>query len=935
LSLDTSNLARVRLVGRAKEQRVVDALLYGARRGLSAALVVRADPGMGKTALLEYMVESATDFQVLRVSGVESEMELGFAALDQLCRPLADRFDRLPDPQAAALAVSFGHRNGESPDRFLVGLGVLTLLSDLADEGPVLCVVDDAQWLDQASAQVLGFVGRRLEAESVVLVIGCRASDDRTELSGLEVLSLGRLSDADAQELLGSALAGGFDPAVRDRIVAEAQGNPLALLELPRSAVASELAGGFGVPDGAAVSGRVEASFRRRIQRLPMQTQRLLLVAAAEPHGDPDLLRAAAGRLGLRADASAPAEAAGLLRVRERVVFRHPLVRSAVYGSAVDRDRRAVHQALAEATDPESDPDRRAWHRAAAAVEPDEEVAAELERSAERAHARGGQAAAAAFLERAAALTPDRARRAKRALAAARAKLIAGSSEAARRLAAMAEAGPLDPLDGARVEVLQAQTALYPTYRPEAPRLLVQAARRLAPLDAALSRETYLEALDAATSAGRLGEEGGLRRAAAAALAAPPAPEPPRPVDVLLDGRATRLVEGAAAGFPKLKQALAALHSDPDIRFFWLRLAMISAQDVGNDDTWQMLANREVQVARKTGSLTSLPGALEHLALLNTFAGHFDDAAATIEEANAIGSAIGAASRRYAPLFLAGWRGRLHETTTLIDNALRYASAAGEGLIITNAEYAEGIQRMGLGHYEMALEASLKAAEHGEGTIFWLSLLDVIEAAVRTNKPHVAVSALEQLSTITRASGTEWALGVEARSRALVCEDRQEAESLYGEAIERLGRTTIAVDLARAHLLYGEWLRRERRRTDARQHLQRAYDMFSAMGAEAFADRVAGELQATGARRRKRSVQTAPQLTPQQAQVALLASQGHTNLQIGAQLFISPKTVEHHLRGVFAVLDITSRAQLAGALEKSKASGAGSKIAATPRQFPR
>jgi DNA-binding CsgD family transcriptional regulator len=918
----------MRLVGRAKEQQVLDALLDAARQGLSGALVLRGDPGIGKTALLDYAAESATDFNVLRVVGIESEVELGFAALDQLCRPMAERFDRLPDPQAAALAVSFGRRSGESPDRFLVGLAVLTLLSDLAEKGPVLCVVDDAQWLDQASAQVLGFVARRLEAESVVFVVGGRTSDERRELSGLPVLALGGLSDAHSCELLASALAGRFDKGVQDRIVAEAGGNPLALLELPCSSIPAELAGGFGVPEAATVSGRVEDTFRRRIEGLPVQTQQLLLLAAAEPVGDPDLLRAAAGRLGLGADASGPAEAAGLLRVRGRVTFRHPLVRSAVYGSAADSDRRAVHQAIADVTDPATDPDRRAWHRAVASIGLDEDVALELQRSAERARARGGKAAEAAFLERATALSPDRACRSVRALAAAQAKLMAGSPEAACQLASLAEAGPLDPLDGARAELLLAQTALYPTFRPDAAGLLVHAARRLAPLDAALSRQTYFEAIQAALFAGRLGHEGGLRAAGEAALAAPPAPVPPRPVDLLLDGWATRLVEGAAAGFPTLKQALSACRTETDVR--WIGTGL----ELWDDDTWGVLASRLVQVARETGALTGLPVALNHLALLHTFGGHFGAAAAVIQEADAICSAIGAAPRPYARLLLAAWRGGLQETTALIANAIRDVTASGEGLVIMFAECAGAIQHIGLGRYDLALASALKASGTEEPLFASLSLPNVIEAAVRDNKPDVAVPALQQLSTITRASGTQWALGVEARSQALLCEDRHEAEKLYGEAIERLGNCTIAVELARAQLLYGEWLRRERRPTDAREHLRTAHDMFSAMGATAFADRVGRELRATGERARKRSVPTTLQLTPQQAVVAKLASQRQTNPEIGAQLFISPRTVEYHLRAVFAALGITSRNQLAGALEQRKASRPDAKIAAAQRRSP-
>jgi DNA-binding CsgD family transcriptional regulator len=904
----------VRLVGRANEQQAIDSLLEGARQGLSAALTFRGEPGIGKTALLDYATESAADFQVLRVAGVESEMELGFAALEQLCRPMAAHFERLPDPQATALKVSLGLRSGESPDRFLVGLAVLTMLSELAGQGPVLCAVDDAQWLDQASAQVFGFVARRLEAESTVLLLAGRSSDNRTELSGLPVLALGGLSEADAGQLLSLALAGRLDQGVHNRIVAEAQGNPLALLELPRASVPTELAGGFGIPESAAVAGRVEESFRRRIEQLPGPTQRLLLLAAAEPVGDPDLLRAAARKLGLDADAAGPAETAGLLRVRGRVAFRHPLVRSAVYGSATDHDRRVVHRAIAEVTDPGTDPDRRAWHQAGASSAPDEDVAAELERSAERAQARGGVAAAAAFLERATALTPEPGRRARRALAAARAKLMAGSSDATRKLAAVAEAGPLDPLDSARLDLLLAQTAIYPTFQAVAPRLLVNAARRLAPLDAALSRETYLEAIQAALYAGRFGEEGGLRAVAEAALAAPPAPLAPRPVDLLLDALATRYVDGDAAGVPMLQEALAAFRSESNIQ--WLAAAMRSAIDLA-DEGWSVLANHTVQVARQNGTLAVMPRTLMQLAAVHTFSGRFDAAAAAIQEADAISAAIGAPMVPHTRVFLAGWRGRLDETTALTAAAVADATPREEGLVITTSELARAIQRNGLGHYDEALEAALKASFPEQHLWTVWALPEVIEAAVRTGKPEVATTALERLSTITQAIGTDWAAGIEARSRALLCDDGQEADRLYREAIERLGHTTIAVDLARAHLLYGEWLRRERRRTDARHHLRTAHDMFTAMGAEAFADRVARELRATGERARKRSAETTFQLTPQQAQIAQLASEGHTNPEIAAQLFISPRTVEYHLRGVFTALGITSRNQLAGALDRS------------------
>jgi len=400
-------------LGRSNERDVLYELLRGAREGFSAALVLRGDPGIGKTALLDHAADAATDFQVTRVTGVESEIELGFAALHQLCFQMVDRFDRLPDPQAEALRVALGVQNGLAPDRFLVGLAVLSLLSDVANDGPVLWVVDDAQWLDEESKQVLGFVARRIGAESVVLLFGERTSVDVSTLAGLPEIVLAGLLDSDARELLASALPGRFDERVQERIVAEARGNPLALLELPRGSTPAELAGGFGT---RSVSARVEDGFRRRVGRLPSQTRQLMLMAAAEPLGDVALLRTAARQLGLAAGAAGPAEDEGLLRIRRHAAFRHPLVRSAIYHAASPEARRTVHRALGDVTDATRDPDRRAWHMAQAATQPDEGLAADLERSADRAKARGGFAAAAAFLELAARLTPEAGPRASRTL---------------------------------------------------------------------------------------------------------------------------------------------------------------------------------------------------------------------------------------------------------------------------------------------------------------------------------------------------------------------------------------------------------------------------------------------------------------------------------------------------------------------------------------
>jgi hypothetical protein len=516
------------LLDRLPERAALSQLTDAARAGRSGVLVLRGEPGAGKTALLEWAIESAAGLRVVRVAGVESEMELAFAALQQLYAPMLDKLAGLPDPQRAALGVAFGLTTGAAPDRFLVGLAALSLLSEAAEQQPLLCVIDDAQWLDQASAQALAFVARRLLAEPVALVFATREPGE--EYRGLPQLPVGGLQEGDARELLSSVIGGPLDERIRDRILAETRGNPLALLELPQGV--PEVPGVphvAGLPELAGLPGRIEDSFRGRLEVLPAATRWLMLVAAAEPAGDPALVWRAAERLGIGAEAVAPAADAGLLAIGERVVFRHPLVRSAVYRAASPAERRAAHQALAGATDPQADPDRRAWHRAQATPGPDEDVAAELERSAGRAEARGGLAAAAAFLERAAALTLDPARRAERALGAAQATYQAGAFHETLGLLATAEAGPPDQLRRARADLLRGEIAFSSSRGSDAPPLLLKAARQFEPLDSRLARETYLDALAAATFAGRLSLGGGMREVAEAARMAPPPPGPARP----------------------------------------------------------------------------------------------------------------------------------------------------------------------------------------------------------------------------------------------------------------------------------------------------------------------------------------------------------------------------------------------------------------------
>ena len=613
---------RPALRGRRSERETLDRLLDGVRAGQSRVLVLRGETGVGKSALLDHLRARASGCRIARAMGVESEMELAFAGLHQLCAPMLEGVERLPGPQRDALRTAFGLSAGETPDRFLVGLAVLGLLSDAAEERPLVCVVDDAQWLDRTSIQTLSFVARRLLAESVAMVFAVRDSADGPDLAGLPEMALGGLGGDDARALLDSAMRGPLDERVRDRIVAETRGNPLALLELPRGLTHAELAGGFGIPGARPLAGRIEESFLKRVRTLPAETQRLLLTAAAEPVGDASLLWRAAGRLGLGTHAAEPAEAAGLIEIGSRVRFRHPLVRSAAYRAASPQERRQVHGALAEATDPGADPDRRAWHRAQATLGPDEDVAEELERSAGRAQGRGGVAAAAAFLERATELTPDPGRRASRALAAAQAKFDAAAPDSAFDLLTTAEMVPLDALQRARLERLRARIAFARRRGSDAPPLLLDAATRLEALDAGLARETHLEALGATIFVGRLNRDTGVREAARAARAAPPGSQPPGPLDLLLDGLATRYTETYEAGAPLLGQALRAFRlevgrREAGVRWLWLACPVAPepiALELWDDETWHELATRAVAVARDSGALTVLPIALSYRA---------------------------------------------------------------------------------------------------------------------------------------------------------------------------------------------------------------------------------------------------------------------------------------------------------------------------------
>jgi DNA-binding CsgD family transcriptional regulator len=878
-------------------------------------LVLRGEAGVGKTALLDYLQELASDCRVVRAAGVEQEMELPFAGLHALCAPVLDRLEHLPGPQRAALATAFALSIGEAPDRFLVALGVLSLLAEVAEEEPLVCLVDDAQWLDRVSAQTLAFVARRLFAERVLLVFVVRdGSDD--EFAGLQSLAVRGLSRIQARALLDSALTWPLDEQVRERIVIETRGNPLALLELTRSLTPTDVAGGFGLPETSALTGRIMEGYVSRFRSLPSDSQRVVLAAAAEPTGDLIVLWRALELLGIDREAAAEAEAAGLLELGAQVRFRHPLIRSAVYRSTSRRERAEVHGALARATDPEADPDRRVWHRAAAASGPDEDVALELERSASRAQARGGLSAAAAFLQRAVALTNEPAQRTDRALTAAVASLHAGDFENALMLAAVAQAEPLDEPRQARAELVRGQVAFASGMGRDAPPLLLKAAKRLEPIDVDLARKTYLDAWGAALFAGVLATSGGLLEVSQAARAAPRSAGEVGPSDLLLDGLATLITDGRDAAAPTLRRATRAFASEAisaEESFRWGWLATLPAEVLWDDGSWHAINVRQVQRAREVGALARLPLALTAQAILATWWGDFASAATAIDEADSVAEATQTRIAPLGALMLASCRGRA-EAASLIDSTVEALTAAGQGGAVQYAQWVAAILYNGQGRYEQALAAAEQACDD-EFELFlsaW-ALPELIEASVKSGKAQLTGDALERLARSTTAAGTDWALGVEARSRALLAAG-DGAEASYREAIERLGRTRFRSEFARAHLLYGEWLRGENRRSDARAELQTAYDMLTGIGMEAFAERARVELLAVGATARKQSVEQREQLTAQEAQIARLARDGLTNPEIGVRLFLSHRTVEWHLHKVFAKLGVTSRRDLRRAL---------------------
>ena len=903
-------------LGRQTECDRLDQLIAEVGASRSRALVVRGEAGIGKTVLLDYTAQrAAAHGRVVRANGVETEMELPFAGFHQLVLPILDRVQFLPDPQRQAIETAFGQRSGGPADGLMVALAGLNLLSAVSVTEPTFCIIDDAQWLDQVSLNTLLFISRRLLAEPIGLVFAVRG--DLGSFGALPELRVTGLRDRDALQLLASVVRGPFDPRVSRRILAETHGNPLAITQLARGRDPLARGAGFGPSAGMPLSGQIEQSFRRRYEVLPATTRRLLLLASAEPLGDPALLRRAATVLGLSGDAVVDADTGGLMSIGLQVQFEHPLARSAVYAAAAPDEQRQAHRALAEAILPGADPDHRAWHRSQAANGPDEDIAAELESAADRAFAKGGLRASAAILERAALLSTTPAQAVRRTVAAARATYEAGSPDDALTLLAMVDPDLAGPHARAVATRLRGQITVSLGRPQHAIALLLDAAGSLRSLDPATARETYLEALEAAMYAGDFGPQGGLAAVAAEVRQElPDGIDTPGVVDHLLEGMLSWAVDGLPSALGHLRLALDELSSstvDPVAVARWTWLAYHVALSTWDDDRWSALTERYRASVRAAGALSLLPSALVGSAGFAVRTGDFAAADALLADALTISSAIGLPpTAAVVGAAVTAWRGERVDAERAVDRVARDGSANGVH-DSTLANYCTAVLHNGLGNYATALEAARASAYAPQLGLPVLLLPELIEAAARVRDLPEAERALARLAVDTNAAGTPWALGIEAYCRALVTRGER-AESLYVDAIRFLENCRMVPSMHRAHLAFGEWLRRERRRTEARGHLQIAFDAFTTMGALGFAERARRELLAAGGAVTSRTERILGELTPQELQVARLAAGDGSNQEIAAQLFISPSTVAYHLSKAFRKLDINSRRQLDGAL---------------------
>ena len=900
------------LIGRSAETRVLSTFLDDLRAGSGGALVLRGHAGTGKTALLRELADTAAQagMRLAQAVGTEAEIAFDYAGLHQTLAPFLGGMKDLPDPQRAALETAFGLAAGQAPGRYAVGLATLMLLTDVAERQPVLCVVDDAQWLDRVSQDVLAFVARRLLVDRVGLVFALREGEEHAPaLSGFSELEVRALGPEAGRELLEFAAGGRVAGPLARRVLSEAAGHPLTLIEL-----GGELREGRAIPDAVPglpmrVGERLERLYLDRVRDLTPAAQTLLLVAAAERLGNPEQVRRATEMLGFDPEVAMLPEVRRTLSLSPRVTFSHPLMRAAAYWGASPSERRRVHAALAKVTDPSTDPDRQAWHVAQATDGSDEAVARELEASADRARRRGGWESEQTFLRRAAELTPDPARAAARRLAAAEAGLVAGDLAGAAALAGQAVPHLADPLALARARRVQGIFLQAEGSVAEAARTLVDAAREMGPVDPRLARDTLFEAFSVAQL------EGWAKAAeVVSAVRELPAHAAESPGDRLLEGFADVGDGRTAAGYTELREgvrALAAARGCQETGVPRLVAWLYASGLVFEHSTWTDLERFWIPAFRDRGAIAALVPALYSLAYDHLRAGRLNAAEAALAEGRDLAEATGdqgwGPSFDQADVWLLGLRGASVEARALADRLL---GESIPGVWRDTVHLAVAELELGVGRYEAALDAAIEARA------LWSLLTpeDVVEAAMRCGRPEIARAAIEDFSPLAEAAGTPWALGLAARCQALLKGDDPTADDDYQNSIDYLQRTPVALAVARTRLVYGEWLRRQRRRRDARDQLGIALESFEQMHAHGFADRARVELAATGEHRRRQVDPAGAGLTPQELQIAQLASGGATNRDIATRLFLSAATVEYHLRSVYQKLGINRRVLLAQAL---------------------
>lgn len=898
------------LLGRDDELRTVKSLVTGARNGSSGALLILGDPGIGKTALLDGATADQSGVQLIRCDGFEAEAALPYAGLQRLALPLLSDLDALPPRQRQALRVAWGNEDGPVPDRFLVGLAMLALFATAGSVRPVVCVVDDAHWLDSESLGVLAFVARRLQAEATVLLFAARDVEvSDIALAGIPSIRLSGLQALPAAQLLSKSLPDILDPFAAAQIATATGGNPLALIDLARDLSVRQLGDLSLSPDPVPVGRHLEAHYLREVRGTTRDVQLWLLLAAAASTGRTQLVDAAATRLGLAGDAGADAESAGFVVVRETIAFRHPLVRSAVYGAPPGADRRRIHAALAAEAAVLGLIDTEAWHAAEAALGVDEAVADRLERVADRAARRGGLVSQASLLARAADLTPAGRRRNERLLGAAEAAGAAGAAHLSRDLLDRIDPDDLDPVQCGRLIIARSDLAVFvadPGAVLRAPAAILAAAAEFHGVDPEREQKALLRAFEVVLASeldtqDTTLEDLGRRFDAGASVA-------DGPYAVALRAVSAHILLPYADAVPLMRQAIDMLATLDDAElpaFGFIGFALSTAlfDEVAGDLYLRQLA----RIARDAGSLRVLDTVLWVQSLFELDRGDPSAAGLYVEQVRELRRAIGYDAENVVNVAYMAWTGAPRDQVEAIAELTNAMGFAG---VYTSALTALAIREIAEGRYQDAYVRFRPMIDAPFLQVTYHQLADYVEAAVRSDHADEARRGGEAIAVLADASGTAWIRGLDQRCRALLA-DINDAEQHYRAAVEWLSESHTPVDLGRAHLLYGEWLRRNRRRRDARTHLRAALDVFDRVNAPTFAERARTELAATGEKVGDRSLVAGVEMSPREATVAHLAAAGSTNAEIGASLFISTNTVDYHLRKVFAKLGVSSRRQLA------------------------